>query len=128
MSEITTKSLINILPLSSDLKLELLENYDNYPQEERNRISELVWNLYYDLYDAKIQEEFEKGIRNASESGTKLDSNYFKDVVQKVNQDFEKAAGNSSDSMDLSAARKSMEQIVAAISAAKKPSPKPKLN
>lgn len=124
MTEITTKALIHYLPFPADFKLELLEKYDSLPQDEKIRISGLVWNLYYDLYDSKIKDNFEKGLKEAQDAGLKIDQNYFKEVVQRTNEEFNTAVTSATESTDLQAARKSMEQIVQAINAAKT-SPKP---
>ena len=120
MTKITTKALINFLPFSTDFKLDLLESYDSLPQEERSRISELIWNFYFDFYDLKIKENFDKGIKEYQLNSKLPDKNYFGEVVQKTNKEFQKALGSSNETVNLSEVRKSMQQIINEINASKK--------
>lgn len=118
---LTTKTIINFLPLPTDQKLELLEQYDLLPQEEKLRVSHLLWELYYDLYQLKIQENFDKLMAEADEKGEKTDGTFYKKVLQKTREETKEQLSLSENSIDLSEARKSMEMIIREINAAKIP-------
>ena len=122
--KITTKTIINFLPIEADFKLHLLENYDKFPRDEQLRISDLVWSAFGEIYQMRIAENFEAGLKELSDKTKKPPDNYYKSVVEKTDQEIRAALTGASETVDLSEARKSMEQIVQAINAAKT-TPKP---
>ncbi len=120
MKQIDTKKIINFLPLSPEVKLDLLEKYDSLPKEEQLRISDLVWETYYDLYEIRIRDNFDKAIQEAERNKEKPDGTFYGKVIEKTDNEIIELLTSSAESVDLSAARKSMEQIVREINAAKK--------
>lgn len=124
MSEINTKVIINFLPFPADFKLDLLERFDSLPKAEQLRISDIMWEGFYTIYDLRFQENFDKGIQEAEKTGQMPDDTFYGKIVEKMDKEIEAALRSAGEGMDLSAARKSMEQIVQAIKAAKTP-PKP---
>ncbi len=120
MKQIDTKKIINFLPLSPEVKLDLLEKYDSLPREEQLRISDLVWETYYDLYEIRIRDNFDKAIQEAERNKEKPDGTFYGKVIEKTDNEIIELLTSSAESVDLSAARKSMEQIVREINAAKK--------
>lgn len=127
MKQINTKAIINFLPFDPSAKLDLLEKYDSLPREEQLRISDLVWETFYDLYEIKIKENFDKAIQEAEKSGQKPDETFYGKVLEKTDKEIADQLALISDSEDISKVRKSMEQIVREISAVKKTKP-PKAN
>ena len=120
MKDLSTKSIINLLPFPGNFKLDLLEKYDNLPREEQLRISDLVWEAYYAIYDFKIKENFDKALLEADEKGEKPDEKFYGKIVEKTDKEIENLLTSSSENIDLSQARKSMEMIIKEINASKK--------
>ncbi len=129
MSKITTKTIINFLPLDPSFKLDLLEKYDTLSREEQLRISDLVWQTFDNLYELKIKENFDKAIVEAEKSAKQPSQSFYGEVVKKTDEEIKSQLLSAGESVDLSKARKSMEQIVREINAAKKQLPNaPKAN
>ncbi len=123
MKDLNTKSIINLLPFPGNFKLDLLEKYDGLPREEQLRISDLVWEAYYAVYDFKIRENFDKAIEAADKKREKPDKKFYAKIVEKTDKEIEDLLTSSSENVDLSAARKSMEMIIKEINASKKSNP-----
>ncbi len=120
MIQLTTKTIINFLPLSGEVKLDLLEKYDKLSREEQLRISDVVWQAYYSIYDIKIKENFDKAIAEAEMTGHEPDKTFYGKVVEETDREIEEKLASSSEIEDLATVRKSMELIVREINAAKK--------
>lgn len=119
MREITIKTLINFLPLPADYKLELLETYDSLSKEVQLSISETLWEAFYDEYDFQIKISFDQAVAEAEKSGKKTDKSLYQEALNNARDEIEKRLASAGESVDLSAARKSMEQIVREINAVK---------
>lgn len=119
MIDLTTKTIINFLPFESSVKLDLLEKFDSLSQPEQAEISDLVWGIYYDLYETKVRENFNKGIAEAEKNGTEPDKTFYGKVLEETNKEMLAKLSSSEDSVDLSEARASMEKIIREINAAK---------
>ncbi len=120
MKQINTKTIINFLPFEPSAKLDLLEKYDSLPREEQLRISDLVWDTFYSFYEIKIKDNFDKAIQEAEKNGTKTDQTFYGKVLERTDKEISDILSSAADSTDLSAARKSMEQIVGEINTVKK--------
>lgn len=120
MKQINTKTIINLLPFEPSAKLDLLEKYDSLPREEQLRISDLVWETFYDLYEIKIKDNFDKAIQEAEKNGEKPDQSFYGKVLERTDKEISDLLSSAADSTDLSVARKSMEKILKEIHAAKK--------
>jgi hypothetical protein len=120
MTELNTKTIINYLPFDPKVKLELLEAYDSIPLEEQIRISRLVWQAFSEFENIKIKGNFDKGLKEASKANQKLDENYYKKIIEETQKDTEAKLSSAQESVDITRARKSMEQIVREINASKK--------
>lgn len=121
MTNLTTKTIINYLPLPSETKLDLLEKYDTMPREEQLTVADHVWQLFFDLYKLKVQENFDKGIEETEKTGEQPDQTFYGKVLQKTEDEVMAQLSSSGDSVTLSEARKSMEKIIKEISAVRKP-------
>ena len=119
MKNFDIKTIINFLPFPSDFKLDLLERYESMGPDEKARTTDLIWEAFYLVYDIKIRENFDKLLAEADEKGEKPDEKFYGKVVEKTDKEIEDALTNSSESVDLSEARKSMEMIIKEINASK---------
>ena|ERR1035437_3121545 len=119
MTELTTKTIINYLPLPSATKIDLLEKYDSLPREEQLTIADHVWQLFFDLYELNIQDNFDKGVAEADAKGEKLDQTFYGKVLKRTEEEVVAQLSSSSESVDLSEARASMEKIIREINATK---------
>jgi hypothetical protein len=121
MTDLTAKKIISFLPFPDDYKKTLLGEYDSLPKEEQLRISDIVWEFYFDYYQLKIQENFNKGIVEANEKGEQLGESYYEKVIDQTQEEMDQLAQSSGETADLSEARTSMERIIREINAAKIP-------
>ena len=119
MKDIDIKTIINFLPFPSNFKLDLLERYDLMESNEQQRVSDLVWEAFYLVYDMKIRENFDKILSEADEKSEKTDEKFYQKVVERTDKEIADALSTSSESVDLTQARKSMEMIIKEINASK---------
>lgn len=54
--KVSTLDVIKALPLKSELKEELIRDYDSYPLGKQTSISEFVWDIFDDIYQLKLRE------------------------------------------------------------------------
>ena len=119
MNKINTKTIINYLPFPSDFKLGLLEKYDSLPNEEKNRIADLVWEAYGAVYEIKVRNNLDKLIAEADAKGQKTDDTFYKQAVDRTDEEIRTGLASETEVADLSEVRKSMELIVNEINASK---------
>jgi hypothetical protein len=120
MTQINTKTILNYLPLDPKIKLDLLESFDSLPLEEQIRISRLAWEALANFENIKLKENFDKNLSKAVKENNKFDNNYYQTVSDDTQKEIETDLAATQSDVDLSKARKSMEQIIKEINAVKK--------
>ncbi|MBI4079168.1 MAG: hypothetical protein HY429_02630 [Candidatus Levybacteria bacterium] len=117
--QLTTKTIIKVLPLSDELKKTLLDNYDTLLPNQKFLVEDVAWNTYYALYKLRLQENMELALMRAQKNQEKLDDTFYQRVEQQTEKEMQSESLEKTETVDLSAARKAMEVIVKEIHAAK---------
>lgn len=117
--KITTKDIIKALPMEANIKATLLTEFNAMPLDNQIEVEQLLWQTYNALYQAKLQENIQLALLDAQEDKEKLDKEFYRRVREKTNRYMQEELANSSQDVDLAAARKAMEMIVGEIRASK---------
>ncbi|HSX40232.1 MAG TPA: hypothetical protein VLF68_01325 [Candidatus Saccharimonadales bacterium] len=120
--QLTTKSIIKILPLEEKHKVYLLEEFDKLEPARKYAVTEFLWNAYDALYELKLQENMQKALNDPDNTAAKLDKDFYKTIKKQTHEQMEQDALAKTQNVDLSQARKALEVIVKEIQASKKPS------
>ena len=120
MTELNTKILIKFLPFSEEFKKEMLERYDKLSLGQQSVITEHIWNAYYDYFDIKLQENFDKEMAELEKKKLQPSVNFYRKLVDKTNKEIKDRLLKSGESSQLEEARKAMEKIVREIQASKR--------
>lgn len=118
--KLTTKNIIKILPFTENFKLELLEQFDTLEKDVKFPVEQAVWDLYATLYEIKLEENTDLALARAAEDKETLDRNFYKRMRQQTDKQMREEYIHKGETVDLTSARKAMEQIVKEIQAAKK--------
>lgn len=120
--KIKTKDLIKILPLEESFRTELLQKYESMSPEQKYPIIQLLWDTYDALFRLKVEENMQSAFLRAKNNQEKLDHSFYDRIKIQTEKQLEEENSKILENVDLSAARKAMEQIIAEIRASKKPS------
>ncbi len=55
--KLTTKGILQLLPVDGNLKKELLDNWDKMEPDQRANLEQLVWDTYRALYKLRLEEK-----------------------------------------------------------------------
>lgn len=116
---ITTKDLIKILPFNEQERMQLLEEFDSMELEEKFQIEQILWRAYRNIYKLRLANNMQLAFLEAQDGREKLDNNFYKRAREKTDKEMQEEAVKNIEGMDLTAARKAMEQIIQEIRAAK---------
>lgn len=115
----TTKDAIKLLPISEDIKLQILKTYDYMDEDQKLAISRIAWKTYDLLRVTDIDLNIEKQFEKVKEGQEDLGSEFFQEVLKNSNADMSNKLSESLSGVDLATARQAMHQIVREIQDAK---------
>jgi len=112
---LTTKGLIDILPFEEEFKTDLKNKWDSLSMDQRNFISQLLWDTYADIYEARYDTNVEvalEQIAEGEETGFSLDKTFGKKIREKTQEELRKQATTAVSTATLSDTRKALESIM----------------
>ncbi len=115
----TTKDIIKFLPLDNAIKIELLEKFDSLDSSQLLSIERLVWNTYDTLYQQLLEENIQKQYAQTLNNEGKFNQDFYAEALKKTESTMNKEFFQTTEQVDLSAARKAMDLIVKELQAAK---------
>jgi len=108
----TTKDAIKLLPISEDIKLQILKTYDYMEEDQKLTISRIAWKTYDLLRQTEIDANIEKQLDKVEKGEENLGEEFFGRVLKQTGQDIKAKMSTSSGTVDLATARQAMHQIV----------------
>jgi hypothetical protein len=108
----TTKDAIKMLPLSEDIKLQILRSYDYMEEEQKITICRIAWKTYFLLKQTVIDSNIEKQLDQVENGKEHLGGDFFEKVMKQSNNDMQKQLGETAGAVDLATARQAMYQIM----------------
>lgn len=115
----TTKDAIKLLPISEDVKLQILKMYDYLEPDQKLTIQRIAWKTYDLLQASRIDENVEQQLEQVKNGQAHLGPDFYTKAIANSEQELTKNLEESHGAVDLAAARKAMEQIVSELQAAK---------
>lgn len=110
--QITTQQVIKSLPFEEGFKKELLEKYPTLPEGVKYDVTELLWDLYYSMYEMKYEANTEKAFLKAESNEEKLDKDFYNRIREKTEKEVEQDVVSSSSSADLTSTRAKIEDLI----------------
>ena len=108
----TTKDAIKLLPLSEDLKLQILRTYDFLDEEQKITISRIAWRTYDLLRETTIDLNIEKQLEKVKKGEARSGPQFYQEVLNASKHDIKKRLSESSTGVDLATARHAMQRII----------------
>ncbi len=115
----TTQDIIKMLPIEEKLKIQILNRYESMDQYEKLSIDEMAWNTYFSFYDERLKENLGQQYDRVKKGEEKFGDDFYARALKKTEQEMQAESQESTGTVDLAAARKAMEQIMAEITASK---------
>lgn len=109
---ITTQSIIKILPFDQEFKQTLLDNLEKYDLDTKFKITQLLWDTYFALYELKLQENIDDSMNHIVETNDSLSHDLFTKARDRTNQDMEQELIKTSETVDLTTTREKIEEII----------------
>lgn len=111
--KITTKQLLNFLPLDPQTKAVVLINSDKYKDDQKRALERFCWKLFYTLIDYETEHEFEKTLEKAKEGNIKLDSNLYQQIENRTYKKFLRDIMQQIEYESISEVRSGLQQLIA---------------
>ena len=90
MNQFTTKQLLQILPMSEDIRKNILEKYDSLTEDQKLEINKICWLMFFELYNDKTQQEFQKTLSDFKNSKRPLKNTLYQDIGNDVYMELRK--------------------------------------
>lgn len=107
----TTQDIIKMLPIDEAKKVKILSQYDSMSETERLSIDEMAWNSYFELYEERLKENVNMQYERVKK-GEEPYGDFYPRALAKTDQEMTAESKEEATTIDLSAARKEMEQLV----------------
>ena len=117
--QITTKTIIKILPFDLEYKEVLYKELENSDPDRRFYLERLLWDAYDVLFEIQLQENIQKGLLRAKENKENLDADFYARMEERTEKEMAADTLEASEKADLEEARQAMEVIVKEIQAVK---------
>ncbi len=112
-SKLSTKDIINFLPLDKKIKDVLLDKYpDKLTYELKSEIEELMWDLYYEYYDVVYNKNLEEEI--AKKAGPP-EPGYQDRVLAKTEEDMSRETEQTLTSTSIEDIRNKLQQLLPSV-------------
>jgi hypothetical protein len=110
--KLTTKQIMQILPMDEKLRLELRATFDTASQVKQFYLATLLWEQYNRYLDLRVKENIQLAL---SDENTELKgSDYYERIREKTEHQLVTEASNSFAEKRLSSVRDAMEEILKA--------------
>lgn len=116
----TTKDAIKMLPLEDTLKTQVLNMYDYMEPDQKLTVAAIAWKTYFLMHEERVEINMEKELAAVEEGSENLGTDLYERVLKKTVDQEKALLADKSQSADLAAARRAMEQIINEIRASKK--------
>ena len=94
--EITTRSIIEMLPFEEEDKQWMLSRLDHLTPDQDDTVTQLIWSIYAAIYEVRVLELMKIAKLNAEYRGTSLPEDIQSQVYKEVKEDLQKYPGLSS--------------------------------
>lgn len=112
--------IIKAMPISEELKMQIVNRYDYLPPSEKLVIDHMAWSTFYNLYEETIDDNLGIQYNNVKKGTDHFGGDFYKRAADKSENQMLNDLEESLAKADLSIARKAMEQIMNEIHASKK--------
>lgn len=116
---LTTREILQLLPMDEDFRKELLETFDSASEEQQFRLSLVAWQQYYAYKNLKLKENIQVNLAKPASDTDAPDEDFFKKVEEKTGKELTSETTTAASATKLDEVRKAMEKIVKEIQAAK---------
>ena len=111
--EITREKIIQILPLSPEIKTKLLEEWDSLTQDLKFELEQILWDGYYALYQMRLQENIQLVLKQAKNTHIALDKSFYDKVREQTEKEMEQEEEKAVDNQELSSIRQRIQGLLA---------------
>lgn len=109
---LTTAHVIKTLPFEESFKQELLAKLPGLNELVKYEVVEMLWDLYYEIYEARFQENVDKAFEKASKNEETLDGTFYKRIAEQTVKEMQQNTLNTSTEVDLSTTRQKLQEIL----------------
>lgn len=110
--KLTTLEVIKILPFDDVFKQQLLEKFPLLSEDIKYEVVELIWDLYYAMYEVKFEENTDKAFLRAEKNQETLDNNFYKRVTEQTGKEMQQTNEQTSTHVNLSQTRQKLQEIL----------------
>src|SRR6266700_5096054 len=108
----TTKDTIKLLPISEDIKIQILRTYDFLDEVQKLTISRIAWRTYDLLRETSIDLNIDKQLEKVKEGQAQSGPQFYQEVLEASNRDLSKELSESATGVDMATARHAMQRII----------------
>ena len=111
MEKFTTKQLLKILPMSEEIRNEVLGKFDSLSEDQKLAIKKFCWLMFYQLLNDKTQYAFKKALLDVKEGKGKLKSNLYQEIEKQALKELKKALLQEAEESAVEGVRSKLKQF-----------------
>ena len=110
--DLTRDRIINTIPLGTQLRQKLLNEWDKLSPDNQFTIENLLWDTYYSFYQMRLQENIQLMIKQSKEKHLALDNSFYDKVQAQTEKDMETETIETADDSEISAVRQKIQNLL----------------
>ncbi len=113
MRDFTTLEIIKIVPMSKELREELISHWETYEEERKYLISRACWQSFHEFRDKVTQFVYNEFLTEVEGGRRKMTDTFMEDVDKEVESVFnEMLAGKQNEREEISQIRSRLQNLI----------------
>ena len=84
MNQLTTQQILKILPMSEDIRTDILTKFDGFNEDQKLSLRKLCWTMFFQLYNDQVNYEFQKTLLEVKDKKRGLQKNMYQKIEDQV--------------------------------------------
>jgi len=110
--QLTTESIIKMLPFEAEFKKQLLEGWNSFSSDQKYAITMSLWDTYSGLYQIAFEKNMQEAFLLGEDGKEKMDKDLYERIKAKTDQEMEQMSSVEVETVDLSSARQELQKIL----------------
>lgn len=111
--KLKTKDLLKALPIDEKTRERVMQVLNGQDEAKKFELGEMIWDAGHMMYKQKLDENIRKSVNDPKGNGVKLDTDFYRQVKEKTDREFEQVLQSKTSSEDLAGVRDRLQQLMA---------------
>lgn len=84
MNQLNAKQLLKILPISEEIRNDVLNKFDSFSEDQKLTLRKLCWTMFFQLLNDQTNYEFQKALLEIKDKKRGLEKNTYQKIEDQV--------------------------------------------